>query len=94
MSLETGRVPCHPDFVMYMSGTEYMPRAAASAIIEYVGVNSPAGMYPCEIPPHILGRAVRRLVFNFFTNGERDEQNPSEISREFLAGFLKLAIVE
>ena len=86
MSDSSGRVSCHPNFVKYLEKDTYVNRDDASAILEYVGVNSPAGIYPCEIPPYILGRAIRRLVFNFFTN-EEGNQDANTISREFLCGF-------
>lgn len=89
-----GHPLCHPDFAKYLSG-ERMHRDDASAILEYVGKNSPAGNYPQNVPPYLLGRAVRRLVYNYIHESDSDEliEGDSErITREFVAGFLKLKL--
>lgn len=93
MSESDGRALCHPDFAMYMSGTEPLHRDDAAEILEYVGKNGVGGCYPNDIPPYLLGRAVRRLVFNYFTDSEAGEQDGEAITRYFLAGFFKLAII-
>jgi len=66
--------------------------------MEYAGVNSPSGNYAQDIPPYLLGRAVRKLVYNYCTKIVEDdasmviEQDDETITREFLAGFLDLEL--
>ena len=92
---ETGRAPCHPDFAKYLDGRS-MHRDDASAILEYIGVNSPAGNYPPDIPPYLIGRAVWKLLSNYCTKVSDDgvliESDNETIRREFLAGFFKLKL--
>ena len=82
----------HPNFAKYADPGVRVHRDDASAILEYVGKNSPGGNYPQDIPPYILGRAVRRLVFNYYTDRETGAQDEYIISREFLAGFRSLTL--
>lgn len=91
------RAEVHPDFVKYLDG-RWMGREDASRIIEYVGANSPAGNYPGEIPPYLLGRAIGRLVYNYFTKEVVTktnavlEQDANTITREFLTGLFQLSL--
>ena len=93
MPLPDGRTPCHPDYAKYLDRGISMHRDDAADILAYVGKNSPAGNYAQDIPPFILGRAIRRLVFVYITKQNDDpdhyvlEQDDETIAREFLAGF-------
>lgn len=89
----------HPKFAKYMNPEAWVHRDDASVILAYVGENSPAGNYPQDIPPYLLGRAVRRLVYSYFTSAVPDksdlvtlEQDEARITREFLAGLLGLKL--
>ena len=63
-------------------------RDDAAEILEFVGKNGPGGRYPIEIPPYLLGKAVRRLVYNY----DVDDTPTEAITREFLAGFFGLKL--
>lgn len=98
MPESAGRVPCHPAFAKYLAGDVSMHRDDASDILEYAGKNSPSGNYAQDIPPYVLGQAVGRLVYNYFTKevvvGDCVvmEQDDDTITREFLAGLLGLKL--
>jgi len=88
----TGSEYVDPKYRHYLDGSHRMHRDDASEIIEFVGRNSPAGTYPAQIPPYLLGQAIRRLLYNYPCDREPPGEGVGGITREFIAGFFRLQL--